>query len=526
MTKTIRKDHVIALAVILAVTLCVYGRTIGFEFLATWDDNVYITQNSSVKGFSLPNLKAAFSSFHVGNYAPIQIISYMVDYTVWGLNPAGFHLGNILLHAANGAILFLLMTRLNISILAAAAASIIFLAHPVQVETVAWVSERKNILALLFMLLSLHVWSVWRDQSSGPGKKRLYLLSLVLFLLALLSKASLAIVFPLLLAAYTWSYDNSCGIRKIFTPLLPYLALSVLFCLIALYAQSAEFSGGREEQLKGIWLFTMPPVFAKYIGLILWPHELLPSYLPVYRQNADATVFLSGALLLLCAAAATLLIRAERRLLFWFAFIIVPLLPVSQIIPFVTLMNDRYLYIPMTGVAGLAALWGNRLIHRTTGVKTALVKGGAIGLLLLLAALSFRQTGIWKNDVVLWQYLIQHSAPSALYQWRLGEALRFSGDPGTAMAAYDRALQLSPDYLRGHWGAAEALLQMEKPELAIPHALFIVRKLPQSHLGFTLLGEAYLKLGERSKAESALSRAIQLSPQDSRTVAAWQMLAR
>jgi len=526
MTKTIRKDHVIALAVILAVTLCVYGRTIGFEFLATWDDNVYITQNSAVKGFSLPNLKAAFSSFHVGNYAPVQIISYMFDYTMWGLNPAGFHLGNILLHAANGAILFLFMTRLNISTLAAATASIIFLAHPVQVETVAWVSERKNILALLFMLLSLHVWSVWRDRSSGPGKKRLYLLSLVLFLLALLSKASIAIVFPLLLAAYTWSYDNSGRTGKIFTAILPHLALSALFSLIALYAQSAEFSGGREEQFKGIWPFTMPPVFAKYIGLVFWPHELLPSYLPVYRQNADATVILSVALLLLCAAAATLLIRAERRLLFWFAGIVVPLLPVSQIIPFVTLMNDRYLYVPMIGVAGLAASCCDHFFPIAAGLKKTVAAGLIVGMIITLGVLSIRQTGIWKNDVVLWEYLIQHSAPSALYQWRLGEAHRFSGNPGTAMAAYDRALQLNPDYLRGHWGAAEALLQMEKPELAIPHALFIVRKLPQSHLGFTLLGEAYLKLGERDKAESALSRAIQLSPQDSRTVAAWQMLSR
>jgi len=526
MTITSGKNHGIAIACIIAATLCVYARSIGFEFLATWDDNLYITQNAAIKGFSLANLATAFSSFHVGNYAPIQILSYMFDYTLWGLSPAGFHLSNILLHTANGILLFWLITRLNIPMFAAAAASILFLIHPVQVETVAWVSERKAILALLFMLLSLHAWISRTEEPDERGQRRLYLYSLALFLLALLSKGTIGVIFPLLLAAYSCSYDRSVNAGKLFSAMIPYLALAIIFSVIALYAQSAELSGGRVEQQPGAWLWTMPPVFAKYIGLVLWPGELLPSYLPVYRQGVDAEAILSLALLGLLAGAAALAVRHDRRMLFWFAWVVVPLLPVSQIIPFVTLLNDRYLYMPMIGIAGLAAVLGNRLLLRTNRVQAALVKGGALGLLLLLATLSFRQARIWKNDVVLWEYLIERSAPSALYQWRLGEAHRFSGNPGAAMAAYAAALQLSPDYLRGHWGAAEALLQLDKPEQAIPHALFIIRKLPKSHLGFTLLGEAYLKLGERDKAESALARAIQLSPGDSRTAAALQLLAR
>jgi len=524
MNITIRKHYVIAIAIVIVIVFSVYARSIGFDFLATWDDDVYITQNDAIKGFSIPNLKAAFSSFHVGIYAPLQIISYMFDYTLWGLNPAGFHLSNILLHSLNGIMLFFLLTRLNTSILSATLASILFLVHPVQVETVAWVTERKNILALFFMLLSLHAWIFWRLEAGKADKKRYYLCALTLFLLALLSKAPLAFIFPLLLAAYTYSYDNSFKTGKLFTALAPFATLSVIFSVIALYAQSAEFSGGRIEQQKGFWLFTMPPVFAKYIGHLVWPHTLLPSYLPVYRQSADLTAILSIVLLLLLSGAVIVLARKERRLVFWVSCILVPMLPVSQIIPFVTLMNDRYLYIPLTGVAGVAAFYGDRIFLLAHGLKKNIAAGAIIGILVILGLLSIRQTGIWKNDVVLWSYLIENSAPNALFHWRLGEARRLSGNPAAAMADYDRALKINPDYLRAHRGAAESLLQLGKPELAIPHSLFIVRKLPQFHLGFTLLGEAYLKLGELDKAESALSRASQLSPNDRRTVAALQAL--
>lgn len=523
---TSRKNHIFAIAVILIISFCVYARSIGFDFLITWDDDVYITQNDAIKGFSIPTIAAAFSSFYVGIYAPVLITSYMLDYSIWGLNPAGFHLSNILLHSMNGVILFFLMTRLKLSTPAAAAASILFLIHPVQVETVAWITERKNILGLLFMLLSLHSWIQWREHPGEEGKKRYYWLAVFLFLLSLLSKGAITFVFPLLLAAYSYSYDNAFKPGKLLSGISPFFALSVIFSLMALFAQSAEFSGGRIDQQKGVWFFTMPPVFAAYIGHVLWPDDLLPSYLPGYRNSADSTVLLSISLLVLFFTAVILLIRRERKMLFWFSCILVPMLPVSHIIPFITLMNDRYLYIPMTGVAGVAAFYGDRILLKADGVKKNVTCAIVIGVLIAIGALSFQQTGIWKNDVTLWTYLIDRSAPNALFYWRLGEAHRLSGNPAASMDAYGKALEINPENLRAHRGAAEALLQLGQPERAIPHAMFIVRKLPTLHLGFTLLGEAYIQMGERDKAGSALGRAIQLSPKDARTAAALQTLAK
>jgi tetratricopeptide (TPR) repeat protein len=189
-------------------------------------------------------------------------------------------------------------------------------------------------------------------------------------------------------------------------------------------------------------------------------------------------------------------------------------------------MNDRYLYFPLTGLAGVTALLTDKAILQGRATAKRIVVALAVVLTVVLGGIACRQTGIWKNDVVLWSHLIEKSPPPPLYFWRLGEAYRFSGNPSAAVAAYYRSLELNPDYAKAHLGAAEALLQAGRPAEALNHALVIVRKFPARPLGFTLMGEAYLQLGERDKAESALSRAIQLSPRDSRTVAALKMLAR
>lgn len=515
MIDSVRKTHLIVAAVIILVSGCIYGRTLGFAFLPSWDDSVYITGNGAIKGFSPANLAAAFSSFHAGNYAPVQTLSYLLDYMLWGLNPAGYHLANVVYHTLSAIVFFLLLRRLGCSVFAAGAGALLFLVHPLQVESVAWVSERKNLLAGLFLLLTLHCWIPRRGAPESATGLRL--LSLVPFLLALLAKGAIAIVFPLVLAAYVLSFPTKLPLKRLALLLVPHLLLSLVFAAVAIYAQSAELSGGRLAQQPGVWLFTMPPVFARYLEHLLWPVDLLPSYLPVYRQHIDAAVLLSLLLVLLLGILAYMRIRKDRRILFWIVCTLAPLLPVAQLIPFVAQMNDRYLYLPLLGIGGLVAVGIDRVATlERPAVRTAL-RAGVAGLLLSLALLSFRQTAIWKTDVDLWTYLIAHSPPTALYQWRLGEAYRFAGEPLPALAAYQQALALNPGNLRAHRGMAETLLQQGNGEQAIPHALAIIRTLPRLSLGFTLLGEAYLLTGERDKAAAALSRARQLDPADRRT---------
>ena len=156
MTERSRVVRFTPLLVLLLAGLAIYGRMLGHDFLPTWDDAGYVLDNPDIRGFTIANLRAVFSRFYMGNYAPVQMLSYMLDYSIWGLRPWGYLLTNLLLHLANGLLFYHLVQRLEGDDSWAWLAALIFLVHPVQVESVAWVSQRKNLLAMLFSLLSFH----------------------------------------------------------------------------------------------------------------------------------------------------------------------------------------------------------------------------------------------------------------------------------------------------------------------------------------------------------------------------------
>src|SRR5208337_146549 len=148
------RSHIMPIAVLVGITLVVYAASMGHKFLLNWDDSIYVVNNESIRGLSWVHLKEAFTQFYGGNYAPIQIISYIVDYTLWGLRPAGFIFSNVLIHIINGVLFYVLLVYLTRRKALGFLAAFIFLLHPVQVESVVWISQRKNLLAMLFFLVS------------------------------------------------------------------------------------------------------------------------------------------------------------------------------------------------------------------------------------------------------------------------------------------------------------------------------------------------------------------------------------
>ncbi|HEY5976088.1 MAG TPA: hypothetical protein VIU41_15245, partial [Geobacteraceae bacterium] len=337
------RPNVLALLLLVATWL-VYGQALGHGFLSTWDDPRYVTGNEAIRGVSLDHLRLAFTSYYMGNYAPLQIVSYMVDYTLWGLRAGGFIFTNILLHTMAGLLYFRLLLNLGLGRLGAWAAAGLFLLHPVQVESVAWISQRKNLLAMVFFLLALHAWHRYR-QAGG----RWYLLCLVAFLAALLSK-SVTVVLPLVLALFDLCLLPAARRQRWLLDKLPFLAVAGLAGLLAYYSQSAEFQGGRMGYLNDSpWqqLLTMLPVFVRYLGLLVWPSRLSAIYQPPLKTAMDGEVVASALLLGLFVLAGWLLWRRRRDSFFWYALFFVGLLPVSHLVPLTTLMNDRYLYFPM-----------------------------------------------------------------------------------------------------------------------------------------------------------------------------------
>lgn len=510
-----------SLLLLITFNLLAFAGGIAGDFLHTRDDTVFILKHPllSITTHTPSSIAAFFTTFHYGNYAPLQFLSYLADVCLWGFNPVGFHVVNLLFHIINATLFLFLLVRHSIKPAYSLAAALLFSVHPVQVETVVWIAERKNILCLFFIILTLHAWTSWGKSINADNRdNKYYWLALFLFLLALLSKSA-AVYCPIILTAYISSYCKPVKWQEALLRLLPFFMLSLLFSFIAWKSQSVFHGGGRLAERSGNWFFTMPPVFAKYIKLVLWPDKLLPAYSSGYRDQADVEVYTSLIILIVFFSLAAYLIRRNRVQLFWFSCLLAPILPVSHIIPFASLMNDRYLYMPMIGVSGVLALSLQQLPHLE---RSARITGIALftAISVLFVVLSNRQTKIWNDDVTLWRYVISHSPPNAVFFWMLGEGERLSGFPEESLKSYGKSLELDPKNLRSKLGAAEAFLALKRPSEAIPLALDIIRSSPKFHLGFTLLGEAYLQLGEREKAESALSMALQLAPTEERILLA------
>lgn len=501
------------LAILFIAGACaVYGGTLGHEFLYNWDDNVYVTGNEAIRGVSLANLKRAFSSFFVGNYAPLHIVSYMVDYTLWGLNPRGYLLVNLLLHGVNAILAFRLFLRLDTRLPVALAAALLFLVHPVQVEAVAWISERKTLLAMLFFLLSFHAYI--RSGSEGGEHRRLwYTLSLLAYCAALLSKA-VVVILPLALIAYDWLQGGKSKVWKGLPDKTPFFALSAVLTTVTLMSQRSadgltEYAGGSPLASA----MTMLPVFARYLGKIFWPVNLGPIYNPPIKLAPDGEVLLSLLLFASIVAAAFLLLHRRTVAGFSLTLFLLGLLPVSHVFPIATLMQDRYLYFPLLGFVLF-------LVAVTTDAAASLAgaRGGRIWIaVLLLTALPLgaaarNQAGIWRNALTLWSHTAQNEPGSRQAWMMLAITLQDLKDIAGAEEAYLRLLAIAPRDFMGLNGIG--ILYGEKGDLDrsldyLRRAMAVEPNNPEVLVNFGY--SAFLK-GRLDESRAALNRAVALSP--------------
>lgn len=501
---------------IVVCALLVYGRSVGFDFITTWDDNRYVYENPLIRAATWENIRAIFTTSILGTYGPLHILSYLLDHTLWGLNPAGYHLHNVLLHALNGLLLYRLIGLCGHRKGVAFVAAFIFICHPVQVESVAWVSQRKTLLATTFLLLSLV--SYRRHAMEDGNSRQQYAASLLFFVAALLSK-SVAVILPLLLVAHDLTFRREQGLRKSLLRLLPYCAASLLFAGIALGTQAPEAGGGRAPYYGGGplgTLYTMLPVFVSYLRLVVWPANLSADYAVTIRSIPDGIVIASGVLLLILAAAVARLFRQGDPRFFWASFFIAGLLPVSQIVPLVTLMNDRYLYIPMLGVAVLLADGGFRayahLAGRTPRWGGILVMGLLSLPLIILPLLAIHRSGDWKDGITLWSRDLRKYPQNHIIMTSLADSYRESGRQATALQLYQQALAINPRYFIALNNYTNLLMETGNPDKARGFAANLVRHYPLYAKGFEMLGLSHEMTGEMEKAERAFQEALRLDP--------------
>lgn len=487
--------HYLQLALLAAISLAIFWPALGHNFLINWDDRQYILENDVIRGLTAEHLKTAFTTFSLGNYAPLHLVSYMIDYEIWGLRPSGFIFTNIVLHSLNGMLLYTFLRRLSGDRVWIFFAALIFLLHPVQVETVVWAAERKTVLAMTFFLASL---ICYREYNTG-GKRTApgwYLLSLISFLAALLTK-SVVVIMPLVIMLFDLCYSSERRFKKIILDAAPFMILAALTVFVALISHS-ETQGGITSYHGGspfTTFLTMIPVLLRYLRLVFWPTNLSAFYDVPIKSGIDAEVPLAAGACLMLLCLGWWLYRRKREHFFWYALFFAGLIPVSQIVPIVTLMNDRYLYFPMVGAAAYLCV--------TTLPNFALRGRGASGrslprllvmsgLVVACAVASSLRIGVWQDSYTLWGDAVKKAPAVALTHDGFGEGLLQKGLVDEAINQFMTALRLYP-----------------------PPALLKPGSGPRNDVANTHnnLGAAYGTKGLTDSAIEQFSMAIQLNPQ-------------
>jgi len=515
---------------LLALTLVIYWPVLSHEFVNI-DDNLYVTENRHVQGgLTWSGASRAFTSTTANNWHPLTMLSHMLDCHLYGLNPRGHHLSNLLLHTANTLFLCLALCRMTGCVWRSAFVAAAFSLHPTHVESVAWIAERKDVLSTFFWILTM--WS-YAHYVSRPGITR-YLLVLLLFVLGLLSKPMVVTLpFVLLLMDYwplerlqrnmgegsdtpsplkTFKSDKASP-SYLVREKLPFFALSTIFSIVAFFAQQ---EGGSVESLDALPLkirFANTLVaYVQYIGKMIWPHELAVYYphpgsaLPLWQAAASG---------LFLALVTVLALRTARRLpylpvgWFWYLGTLVPVVGLVQVGG--QSMADRYTYIPFIGLFvvvawGVPSLLGRRPYR---GPLLSFLSGAALFSCLVG---TWIQVGYWHDSITLFEHTISVTADNAFAHVNLGSALVGKGKTQEAIKHFSEALRVKPHDARARHNLGFALMKQGNLEKAIMHyrmALQIKRDYAEARSN---LGIALGQQGKLAEAISHLSEALRMEP--------------
>lgn len=535
------------LAVFVAfMTLMVYLTALQNDFV-NWDDNIYVYENVHIRSLGPDFFKWAFFDFYAANWHPLTWMSHALDYALWGMNPLGHHLTSIILHAINTFLVVLLAVRLLTSgketgksgapefvkerrtLFAAGLTGLLFGLHPLHVESVAWVSERKDLLCALFFLLSISLYAAYAGTVNGREDNKQtasrffnshYLGSFGFFVLALLSKP-MAVTLPVVLLILDWQPFKRIRSLKTFTAAcvekLPFMALSSAASVITILAQR---SGGALQSTElaplSARLLVAATSLVAYLRKLLWPVDLLPFYqYPKDLSLWSATSISAIALLLAITAACILAAKKHGSWLSAWGYYVMTLLPVLGILQVGgQSMADRYAYLPSIGpllAAGSAAGWGSARIQEKGGPRLSFLYRAVVLMVLIpLSYLTVQQIGIWKNGYVLWNYVIEKDPGIPRAYNNRGIIYKKMGLLNNAIEDYNRAIALDPFCYEAYYNRGRAVSAMGRPDQAIEDYGRAIAVNPSYVEAYNYRGMAFDDLGRPDKAIEDYDRAIAL----------------
>jgi len=564
------------------ISLAVFGQTIRYQFV-NFDDDLYVYNTPAIQsGLTLKGIAAAFINQHAHNWHPLTTISHMLDCQLYGLNAGGHHATNVILHTIAVLLLFWVLEQMTGAIWRSALVAALFAVHPLHVESVAWVSERKDILSAVFFFLMLLAYSRY---ARAPSVIR-YLAVLVLFAAGLMSKPMLVSAPIILLLLDYWplrrfeqpslikgktkaseSDKQRRKIRRLYLEKIPLFVLSAAACILTFVLQKR--TAGAIPPLPFLWRIQNAFVsYVIYVWKTLWPARLAVFY-PHPNDTLAFWEVIFAILLLLAITAAVIVFRKQRPYLltgwFWYLIMLIPVIGIIQVGE--QGHADRYTYLPYVGLF-VAVVWfaiGVATVRRSKP-RVAVITGAAVSIILALAWVAFVQTSYWRNSEALWTHALavtsdndvahnnlgylcndrgdldqaishfesavrirsgkrdpHYDLASAFVQMNLGDALARKGRSDEAMVHYDEAIRLQPNYGDAYYNRGTVLFAKGRVDEAIADWAKALEMHPNDADAHTSLGNALLQKSSLREAIAQYVTALALAPEDphSRNNLAW-----
>jgi len=511
---------VVAISLVLvALVWIVFGQTLHHDFV-NYDDLEYVTKNAQVaRGLTLEGIGWAFTHFHSSNWHPLTWLSHMLDCQLYGLNPWGHHLTNVLLHTANAILLFLVLRQMTESLWPSAFVAALFAIHPLRVESVAWVSERKDVLSGLFLMLTLMAYTRY---TRAPNRSR-YVTVAILFALGLMAKPMLVTLPILLLLLDYWPLNrlpslsladrnNRKRVMRLLLEKAPLFLLVLGSCVLTVLAQRqsimpvTRISGG--ERLANAALS-----YLDYVRQMFWPKDLAVLY-PWYAERLQPLNVSLGFLLLVGVTAAVLALGRRRYLLVGWFWYVVMLLPVIGILQVGNQSHaDRYTYLPLIGLYLMIAGAGADLASRWR--YTRIPFAALAGVVVIALTLSARtQAATWQDSESLWIHALDATTDNIIAEGNLGLALHEKGKDREALQHFENSVRINrrqPEVLAS---LGAFYLERRRVEDSLSHlqeALEIEPRLEEAHYN---LGNVYLALGKANEALAEYQHALEIQSDD------------
>jgi tetratricopeptide (TPR) repeat protein len=494
------------LVLIIALT---YAQSLWFGFI-NYDDNTYVYANPKIThGLSVSAVNWAFTHIHSSNWHPLTTISHMLDCQLYGVKPGGHHLTNLIFHSLATTVLFLVLRNMTGAIWRSAFVAAIFAVHPLHVESVAWISERKDVLSAFFFFLTLGAYVRYARSPSILH----YLVAFLLFAAGLMAKPMLVTApFVLLLLDY-WPLNRFAGQKSIVRLLaekIPLLLLSAGSAVATIFAQRGVLIP--TQQIPVWWRMGNALVsYVVYLKQTVWPTGLAAFY-PILKDDLQLWRVAAAIILLVVITAVAIALRKTRPYIFtgwfWYVGMLLPVIGVVQV--GMQAHADRYAYLPQIGI-GMIMAWGTVDLAKRFRTEIAL-RFAAPAVIALLAFLAWRQTGLWRNSEVLWTRMLAVTGKNDLAHYGLGDILLRQGKFDEAIEQFRTTLKLRP-----HWPYAEdylglALLKAGRVDEAIEHFVTVLRLMPSHPTVHYDLGNALFQKGDIDDAIELYQEGLKNQP--------------